>query len=78
MVTQHVVLPVSGILVVSFGPATNGFAMIALADVGGEQFLAYVFGNLFDFPGYPRLQPEFPLQRRLQRKQEIAGGRRLD
>ena len=29
-------------------------------------------------PGHPRFQPKFPLQGRPQRKQEIAGRRRLD
>ena len=43
-----------------------------------KQFPAYVFGNLFDFPGHPRLQPKFPFQSRPQREQQIAGRGRLD
>ena len=43
-----------------------------------EQFPPYVFGDLLDFSGHPRLQPQFPLQRRPQRKQQITGGRGLD
>ena len=45
VVTQHVVLAVSGMLVVSFGPATNGFAMIALADGSSDEIIVGGVGS---------------------------------